>query len=135
MAALWGGFLLCVATTAAPIAFAVLERAQAGKYVGGLFELDAQVSLAAGLLLVMMERRLQRDQGGQVMSVGLLLPLLALFCTAAGFYGVQPAMEAARVGQGSLSFGALHAISSGFFVIKLLAVLLLAWRAGGAPKA
>lgn len=137
LAALWAGELLCIATIAAPSAFAVLERAQAGKLVGRLFELDAQLGLACGLLLVMMERRLQRDDGAgsKVFSAELLLPLLAMFCVVAGYYGLQPMMDAARAGQGSLSFGALHGVSMLFFAIKLLAVLVLAWRAssrGGA---
>ncbi|MEJ6002827.1 DUF4149 domain-containing protein [Paucibacter soli] len=86
LAALWGGLLLCVAGVAAPSAFAVLERAQAGKLVGRMFELDAQLGLAAGLLLLMMERRLQRDADvpGKVLTAELLLPLLALFCVVAG---------------------------------------------------
>lgn len=135
LAALWGGLLLCVAGVAAPSAFAVLERAQAGKLVGRVFELDAQIGLAAGLLLLMMERRLQRDAGqpGKALTPELLLPLAALFCVVAGYYGLQPLLEAARAGQGSWSFGALHAVSSLLFGLKTLAVLLLAWRASRAP--
>ncbi len=137
LAALWAGELLCIAAIAAPSAFAVLERAQAGKLVGRLFELDAQLGLACGLLLVMMERRLQRDAvaGYRVLSAELLLPLLAVFCVVAGYYGLQPMMDAARAGQGSLSFGALHAVSMLFFAIKLLAVLVLAWRASSRGSA
>ena len=37
-------------------------------------------------------------------------------------------MAAARAGQGGLSFGALHAVSGGLFVLKGLLVLALAWR-------
>lgn len=133
LAALWGGLLVCVAAVAAPSAFAVLERAQAGKLVGRVFELDAQISLGLGLLLLMMERRLQRDSEGPVVTPNLLLPMVALFCTAAGYYGIQPLMEAARAGQGNWSFGALHGASSLFFGLKTLAVLGLAWRASRAP--
>lgn len=133
LAALWGGLLVCVAAVAAPSAFAVLERAQAGKLVGRVFELDAQIGLGLGLLLLMMERRLQRDTAGPVVTPNLLLPMAALFCTVAGYYGIQPLMEAARAGQGAWSFGALHAVSSLFFGLKTLAVLALAWRASRAP--
>lgn len=129
LAALWGGLLLSVAGIAAPTAFAVLERAQAGKFVGRLFELEAQASLAAALLLVMIERRLQRDAEHPAMtSPALLLPLAALFLTVVGYYGMQPLMETARAGQGALSFGALHAISSALFGLKTVVVLMLAWR-------
>jgi hypothetical protein len=133
LAGLWAGQLLCVAAMAAPNAFATLERAQAGTYVSRLFSMDATLSLALGLLLVMMARRLQRDatpdgQTAPVMTAELLLPLLALLCTVAGYYALQPLMEAARAGQGALSFGALHGISMLLFSAKTLAVLALAWR-------
>jgi len=37
-------------------------------------------------------------------------------------------MEQARAGHGRLSFGQLHAISSGFYGVKVLLVAALAWR-------
>ncbi|MDT8997998.1 DUF4149 domain-containing protein [Paucibacter sp. APW11] len=136
LAALWGGLLLCIAGVAAPAAFAVLERAQAGKLVARLFERDAQIGLLLGLLLMMMERRLQRDgqeregmQQRAVFNPELLLPLLAMVCVVAGYYALQGPMQAAREGQGSWSFAALHGISLLFFGIKTAAVLMLAWRA------
>ena len=129
LAALWSGFLLCIAFVAAPSAFAVLERAQAGLLVGRLFALDAQVSLAAALLLLLMERRLARDASGtrSVFTVQLLLPAVALFCTVAGYYGLQPLLADARAGVGVASFGALHGASLAFFAIKGCSVLALAW--------
>lgn len=129
LAALWGGLLLCIAFVAAPSAFAVLERSQAGLLVGRLFALEAYISLAAGLLLMMLERRLGRDGGDPVFSAVLLLPAGALFCTVAGYFGLQPLMAAARAGQGSWSFMTLHAVSFGFYGAKTLLVLVLAWRA------
>ncbi len=129
LAALWGGQLLCVATLAAPNAFAVLERSEAGRYVGRLFELDASVSLGLALLLVLMERRVQRDAAdeGRVLTAALVLPLAALFCTVAGFYALQPMLAAARLGEGGLSFASLHLISTSFYALKLVLVLALAW--------
>jgi hypothetical protein len=47
---------------------------------------------------------------------------------------VQALMPAARVGQGALSFGQLHLVSTVFYGIKTLAVLLLAWRAAGLSR-
>ncbi|KQY81460.1 DUF4149 domain-containing protein [Pelomonas sp. Root1444] len=133
LAALWGGFLLCVAFGAAPSAFAVLERAQAGALVARLFNIDAQVSLAAALILMLLERRRQRDAAeagaaGGIFSAALLLPAVALFCTIAGYYGLQPLMAQARTGAGVASFAALHGASLAFFAVKGLAVLALAWR-------
>lgn len=133
LAALWGGFLLCVAFAAAPSAFAVLERANAGLFVGRLFSVDAQVSLAAALVLMLLERRVARDavEAGapsHVFSAELLLPAVALFCTIAGYYGLQPLMADAKAGAGVASFAALHGASLAFFAVKGLAVLALAWR-------
>lgn len=132
LAALWGGFLLCVAFAAAPSAFAVLERAQAGVLVGRLFSVEAQVSLAAALVLMLLERRVARDAieagaASNAFSAKLLLPAVALFCTIAGYYGLQPMMADARAGHGAASFAALHGVSLAFFGVKGLAVLALAW--------
>lgn len=132
LAALWGGFLLCVAFAAAPSAFAVLERANAGLFVGRLFAVEAQVSLAAALILMLLERRIARDAAeagadSDVFSAKLLLPAAALFCTVAGYYGLQPLMTDAKAGAGVASFGALHGASLVFFGVKGLIVLALAW--------
>lgn len=130
LAALWAGELLAVAWLAAPNAFATLERTQAGLYVGRLFEMDARIALAAGVLLVMMERRLQRDGpvGGSVMGWAMVLPLLALFLTVLGYYGLQPLMESAKQGLGSWTFLQLHAVSMSLFGLRMVAVVVLAWR-------
>lgn len=132
LAALWGGFLLCIAFVATPSAFAVLERAQAGAFVARVFAIEAQVSLAVGLVLMMIERRIARDTveaGGpsRQFSMRLLLPVVALFCTIAGYYGLQPLMAGARAGTGIASFAALHGVSLAFFGVKGLSVLALAW--------
>ena len=74
-------------------------------------------------------RRAADSGQGSPFSTGMALALGALFCTVAGYFALQPMMAAARAGQGSLSFGQLHAISAGFYVVKLVLVLSLAWRA------
>lgn len=132
LAALWGGLLLCIAFVATPSAFAVLERVQAGAYVARVFAIEAQVSLVLGLVLVMIERRIARDAAeagtdGSQFSARLLLPVVALFCTVAGYYGLQPLMADAKAGVGVASFGALHGASLAFFGVKGLTVLALAW--------
>lgn len=132
LSAVWLGMVLCVAALAAPAAFAVLERPEAGRLVGRLFAMEAPVSLALAMLLILIERRLTRDEP-RAMTTDLLLAAGALFCTVAGYYALLPQMEAARAGQGSLSFGALHAISSSFFVLKGLLLLALAWRCSAGP--
>ncbi len=130
---LWAGFLMCVAAVATPAAFALLERAVAGRVVARILAQEAYASLALGLLVLMLERVAARDaaeagQGSQF-STGMALAAGALFCTVAGYFGVQPLMDAVRAGQGSLSFGQLHAVSAALFGVKLVLVLTLAWRA------
>ena len=123
-AGLWAGMLLCVALIATPAPFATLSPADAGRVVGRIFANEAYTSLVVALLLITLERR----RGQQAMSGSVMLLLGTAFCTVAGYFAVQPLMAAARAGQGSLSFGALHAISLGFFALKGLMVLSLAWR-------
>jgi hypothetical protein len=82
--------------------------------------------LFAGLLLGL-ERRVPPRRG--VGSAALLWTTLV--CTLLGYFAVQALMPAARAGQGALSFGQLHLISTLFYAVKTLAVLLLAWRAAG----
>jgi Domain of unknown function (DUF4149) len=130
---LWAGWLLCVALLATPAVFSQLSGAEAGRLVGRMLAQEAYTSLALGLLLLVLERMTARRAAqagtGPQFSVGMVLALGAVFCTVAGYFGVQPLMPAARLGQGALSFGQLHAISAGLFVLKALLVLSLAWRA------
>lgn len=131
--ALWAGVLLCIAAIAAPAAFALVERADAGRLVGRFFVQEAWLSLVLAVLLLAVERGRARQLAaagqGSVFSTEMVLLLGTLFCTVAGYFALQPMMAAARAGQGSLSFGQLHAISSGFFALKGLLLLVLAWRA------
>ena len=126
---LWAGALLCVALLATPSAFATLLPSDAGRTVARMLAQEAYTSLALGLVMLVLERAVARRAGSAQFSMGMALALVTLFCTVAGYFAVQPMMAAARAGQGSLSFGQLHAVSSAFFVVKGCAVLALAWRA------
>lgn len=132
IAAAWAGVLLCIAALAAPAAFALLAPADAGRLAGRLFTQEAYLSLGLGLLLFFIERRRAQplaDAGaGSVFSTEMVLLLGTLFCTVAGYFATEPMMAAARVGQGALSFGMLHAVSGGFYALKGLLVLALVWR-------
>jgi hypothetical protein len=133
IAGVWAGMLACIGAMAAPAAFALLARSDAGRFVGRLFEQEAYLSLAVAVVLVLIERGRRSGQPvgpGQpsLFSVNLMLLLGTLVCTVAGHFALLPMMDAARAGEGSLSFGALHGISAGFFVLKGLLVLALAWR-------
>ncbi len=139
IAGLWAGILLCIGAIAAPAAFAMLARPDAGRFVNRLFEQEAYLAIAVAVVLFAIERQRSRDAAeagtGSVFSVNLMLLLGTLFCTVAGYFAVQPMMQVARTGQGVVSFGMLHAISSGFFVLKGLLVLALAWRLSHAGPA
>ncbi len=130
--ALWLGGLVCIATIAAPAAFKALAPPLAGQVVGRIFAAEAATSLALGLLVLLLERRCGEERGLPAMHAGVLLAFGTLFCSVAGYYALQPLMAAARLGQGTLSFGQLHAISLGFFGLKAILVATLAWRASGA---
>jgi Domain of unknown function (DUF4149) len=135
LAGLWVGWLLCVAALATPAAFAMLPQAEAGRLAGRMLAQEAYSALVFGVLLLVLERwaarRAVAGGEGSQFSPGMTLALGALFCTVAGYFALQPMMAAARAGQGSLSFGQLHAISAAFYVAKLLLVLALAWRQTG----
>lgn len=126
LAALWAGQLLAVALLAAPNAFATLERPEAGAYVARLFQIDARLSMALGVLLMLLEQRRQRNAhpGRLRFGVALVLPLMALLLTLGAQEVLRPLMDTAR---GGPDFGWLHGLSMGAFAAKTLCVLLLAW--------
>jgi hypothetical protein len=124
--------LLCIATLAAPAAFAVLPAADAGRVVGRLLAQETNVSMALALLLFFVEQRRARraaESGrGSVLTTETLLLLGTLFCTIVAAFVVQPMMADARAGQGGWSFGSLHAVSGALYGLKTLLVIALAWR-------
>ena len=136
LAGLWAAIMLGVGAMAAPAAFALLASPDAGRLVGRLFAQDAYLGLALAIVLFVIERQRSRleasDGSGSVFSANLVILLGTLFCTVAGYFALQPMMDAARAGQGSLSFMTLHLISAGLFVLKGLLVLTLAWRLSSA---
>lgn len=137
---LWAGLLLCVAVLATPAPFALLAQADAGRVVGRMLAQEATISLLLGAIVLMLERVTARhgavEGQGTQFTAGMALALGALFCTVAGYFALQPLMAQARLGQGALSFGQLHALSAAFYVLKAGLVLALAWRAASpAPPA
>ena len=132
LAGLWAGLLVGVGFIGAPAGFAVGLPALAGQAAARMFAQEAYASLGVGvLLLVLLRRRARVDAesgAGSMFSTDMLLVLGALFCTVAGYFAVQPMMEAARAGQGSVSFGVLHGVSASFYLMKALLVAALAWR-------
>ena len=136
---LWLGLLLCIAGIAVPAVFAMLQRADAdhamGRILGRVFAVEAWTSLLLALLVLAIERGRARERAdaseGSVLSAEMLLVLGTVFCTVAGYFAIHPLIAAARAGQGVFSFGQLHAISSVFFVLKIVLLMVLTWRAAG----
>jgi hypothetical protein len=131
LAGAWVGAMAALGFIAAPVLFATLARVEAGRMAARLFEIDADVGLMAGAVLLVLalgRARAGAARGGSRFSAEMLLALAALSCIVAGYFALQPMLEAARLGQGSLSFAALHGIAAAFFVVKLGVVAVLAWR-------
>lgn len=136
LAGAWAGTVAAIAFVGAPLAFSTLVRADAGRLAARLFAVDAAIGLVAGaVLLVVVPRLPPRGASGAVPStrygLDLGLVLAALACVVVGHYGLQPWFEAARSGGGPASFAALHRASAAFVVVKLAAVVALAWRLAG----
>ena len=71
------------------------------------------------------------EAGGSRFSVEMVLVLGALFSIVAGHYAIEPMLASA--GRGDVpSFAVLHGIASAFFVVKFVAIAVLAWRLAGA---
>jgi len=132
LAGLWAGVLWGIGLIGAPAGFATTSPDAAGRVAGRMFMQEAYLSLLLAILLFLMLRKLAAvaAQGGKgsVFDGNMLLALGAMFCTVAGYFALQPMMAAARAGEGALSFGALHGISAGFYLLKAVLVSVLAWR-------
>ena len=137
LAAAWAGLIAGVGFVAAPVLFATLPRADAGRTATRLFAVDATLGVAVAALLLIVAVELARDapgRGGSRFSVELMLVLAAVFCIVAGHFAVQPMMEARSRGEGGPSFAVLHGVASAFFVLKFVAVAALAWRLTAPPR-
>ena len=132
IAGLWAGLLWGVGLIGAPAGFAIAPPDVAGRIAGRMFAQEATLSLALAIVLFIVLRRVARDAAetgaGSVFSANMVLILGALFCTVFGYFALQPMMADAKAGHGSLSFGALHGISAGLYMLKAVLVTIAAWR-------
>lgn len=133
LAGLWAGVLLGVGFIGAPAGFASTFPETAGRIAARMFMQEAYLSLGLAVLLLMVLRRIwqQTETRGSVLGADALMLLAVAFCTVLGWFGLQPAMAAARGGQGAMSFGALHALSMALYAAKTALLLVLAWRLNG----
>ena len=131
---LWVGSLWTVGYVVAPTLFATLaDRALAGTIAGSLFRIEAWVSVACALSLLLILWRATPDAGNRSTVLRLVLGMLA--CTVIGYFGLQPFMAAIREASAAaggmnpdakMQFGALHGAASGIFLLQsLLGVALI----------
>jgi hypothetical protein len=131
VAGLWAGLLLCLGAVATRTVFAEADMASARRVARSLLAQEAYIALGVTMLLFVLLRQQARrtvTEGSPLPKTDLFLVLGALFCTVAGYFALQPMMAAAMQAQDFSRFGMLHGVSTAFFALKGLLVLVLAWR-------
>lgn len=131
---LWAGSLWTVGYLAAPLFFATLpDRSLAGTIAGTLFRAEAWLSLACGILLLVIFRadtHLSSRRTCTRIVIGMLL------CVLVGYFALQPFMaeiRSAAANNGGVMdenlrarFGMLHGVASIiYFLQSALAVALV----------
>lgn len=135
IATLWVGSLWAIGYLAAPTLFATLyDRVLAGTVAGSLFRSESWLSLACGLILLILQT-MREPQGASKQRSMILLIVGMMACTLIGYFALQPFMAALREAAGSagvmagdakLQFGMLHGASMGIYLIEsLLGVALI----------
>jgi|SRR6478672_3868743 len=134
---LWAGSLWTVGYLVAPTLFATLaDRALAGTIAGSLFRVQAWLSLACGIvLLILMTLRPNAAERAHRFSPTVIV-LAMLACTVVGYFGLQPYMAELRQTAGGLAdaasrtrFGILHGVSSGIYLLQSLLAVALVFKA------
>jgi hypothetical protein len=131
---LWAGSLWTIGYLAAPVLFATLsDRTLAGTIAGMLFRAQAWLSLACGLLLLLL---IGLDKTLSARPTPLILVVAMLACVLTGYFGLQPLMaeiRAAAANNGGLMdealrsrFGMLHGLASVIYLVQsVLAIMLV----------
>ncbi|WP_420474142.1 DUF4149 domain-containing protein [Noviherbaspirillum sp. ST9] len=136
LATLWVGSMWTIGYIVAPTLFATLaDRMLAGMIAGRLFRIEAWVSLVGAIALIAL---VYRDSGVDAKGRKHLLWILfgMLTCTLAGYFGLQPFMEALKASaaggmmdaEARSRFGMLHGIASVFYLIQSILGGLLVWK-------
>lgn len=130
IATLWVGSLWATGYLAAPTLFATLsDRVLAGTVAGSLFRSEAWLSLACGIVLLILQKR----NASALTKRHIMLIAAMMLCTLVGYFGLQPFMAALREAAGPSGvmasavhqqFAMLHGVS---MVIYLIESLLGAW--------
>jgi hypothetical protein len=122
---LWAGSLWTICAIAAPAAFAVLERAAAGRLAGALFQIATWLGAACALILfatAFVHKPLAaRLSPSWLVAATAAAPLLSELV-------LSPMMAAARAANDMSRFGMLHGLAAVLFVAAALGALLLVLR-------
>lgn len=132
----WAGSLWTVGYMVAPTLFATLsDRMLAGAIAGSLFRIEAWLSVACAIGLLVLEMRYPHAADRRRRKLAFALIGAMLLCTLIGYFGVQPYMAALKEAAGAAGiaasglgarFGMLHGISSAFYLLQsLLAIALV----------
>ena len=131
---LWAGSLWTVGYLVAPVLFASLpDRSMAGGIAGILFRAQAWLSLACGLLLLLL---VWLDKSLSPKRTPIILMIAMLACALIGYFVLQPFMaevRAAAANNGGVMdevmrsrFGMLHGIASVIYLLQsVLAIVLV----------
>jgi hypothetical protein len=136
IATLWVGSLWTIGYLVAPTLFSILpDRVLAGTIAGQLFRIEAWLSLACAVALILLVIFSDHDRNPRQRKVVLAVVCGMLVCTLVGYFGLQPLMAALREAAGPngvmgsdarIKFGVLHGISSVIYLIQsLLGVALV----------
>jgi len=130
----WAGSLRTVGYLVAPGLFATLpDRSLAGSIAGMLFRAQAWLSLACGLLLLLLVW-LDKSLSPKRNPVILMIAMLA--CVLVGYFALQPFMAEIRVAAANNGgvmdeamrsrFGMLHGVASVIYLLQsVLAIVLV----------
>ncbi|MGB7481966.1 MAG: DUF4149 domain-containing protein [Burkholderiaceae bacterium] len=120
IATLWVGSGWTIGYLVAPTLFATLpDSMQAGGIAGSLFRVEAWLTVACALALLVLLAAARRNGEGVRTQVTLVAAMLA--CTLVGYFGLQPFMAVLReaaAAAGGMSgdiktrFGLLHGVAS-----------------------
>ncbi len=131
---IWAGSLWTVGYLVAPVLFASLpDRSMAGSIAGMLFRAQAWLSLACGLLLLLL---VWLDKSLSPKRTPIILMIAMLACVFIGYFALQPFMaevRAAAANNGGVMdeamrsrFGMLHGVASVIYLLQsVLAIVLV----------
>ena len=135
----WVGSLFAVGYLVVPTIFTALQDRQvAGMIAAAIFQVEAYLSVAVCLSLLVLANLLVRRKVEHYRSIRWII-LVLLLCSVLTCFGLIPYMNALRqealllgipvmASPSASLFGSLHGISSGLFLIQSLLGLWVVWR-------